>query len=148
MDLTKLKHQLLGAEIVGLTIFGEARNQSLEGKVAVGSVIRNRVKQKEDFGEYTFKDVCLAKNQFSCWFERGKNYNELERAVDIVIKGSSSQDPVLHECIFIGKGIVEGAFRDNVNGATYYRTIQLMREKPIKSVWSMEIGDHVFYKLA
>ncbi len=147
MELTKIKQQLTNPEIVGLTIFGEARNQSLDGKVGVGSVIRNRLFSKQNFGGQTYKDICLAEKQFSCWHELGDNYEELKRAVILVIDGKIFGNTILRECIFLGQGIVDNALRDNVNGALYYRTVKLFKDKPFTVKWSIEIGDHIFYQV-
>lgn len=149
MELARIKQQLTNGQLVGLTIYGEARNQSLDGKVAVGCVIRNRLWSKENFGGNTYKDICLAKNQFSCWWEGNVNSAELMRAVNAVISGLQALTPLIRECLYLGQGIVDNQIRDNVNGALYYRTIKLMQEKPVENIaWSMEIEDHVFFKLA
>ena len=47
------------------TILLEAQNQPLEGQVAVGEVIRNRMKKRGQ----TAPQVCRARKQFSCWNE-------------------------------------------------------------------------------
>lgn len=144
MDLLKYRQLLNNGQIVGLTIYGEARNQSFDGKIAVGNVIRNRLFSKENFGGNTYKDICLAKNQFSCWFEE---QDELENAIQLVINGDAYRNLILKECLYLGQGITNNQFHDNVNGATYYRTIKLMNEKPVNTLWKIELGDHVFYKL-
>ena len=45
------------------TILLEAQNQPLEGQIAVGEVIRNRMKKRGQ----TASQVCRARKQFSCW---------------------------------------------------------------------------------
>ena len=47
------------------TILLEAQNQPLEGQIAVGEVIRNRMKRRGQ----TAPQVCHARKQFSCWLE-------------------------------------------------------------------------------
>ena len=47
------------------TILLEAQNQPLEGQIAVGEVIRNRMKNRGQ----TAPQVCRARKQFSCWNE-------------------------------------------------------------------------------
>ena len=59
-------------ELVGLTLYGEARGEPIEGIVAVGCVIRNRVKF-----EGSFYAVCLKPRQFSCWNQDDPNYSVL-----------------------------------------------------------------------
>jgi len=147
MDLLKYRQLLNNGQIVGLTIYGEARNQSFDGKIAVGNVIRNRLFSRENFGGNTYKDICLAKHQFSCWFEENENRDELENAIQLVIGGNIYKNLILKECLYLGQGITDNQFHDNVNGALYYRTIKLMKEKPVDILWKIELGYHVFYKL-
>lgn len=148
MNFDELREKLTSDEAIGLTIFGEARNQSIEGKVAVGNVIRNRLRSNQNFGGKSYKDLCFAKNQFSCWWEiETNNYKELERATELVINRKSFNNSVLRECLFIGEGIANGLLRDNVNGALYYRTLNLYKEKPFTVKTSISLGDHVFYNL-
>ena len=145
-SLGRLKQLLTNGQVVGLTIYGEARNQSLDGRVAVGNVIKNRFLSTENFGGKTYKDICFAHAQFSCWHEDNENTKELMKSAEDII-ASVNSDVLVRECIYIGKGIVDNQFRDNVTGALYYRTTKLMEEKPILVMWKIEIGDHVFYKL-
>jgi cell wall hydrolase len=149
MDLNEIKRKLANDEIVGLTIFGEARNEPIEGKIAVGNVIRNRLWSRDDYGGRNYKEICLADKQFSCWFEYGgkENYDSLMRATSLVMRGQSYNNAVLRECLFLGEGICNNFIRDNVNGATYFRTVNLMKESPVKLAWSIEISNHVFYKV-
>src|SRR5688572_3742365 len=58
------------------TIILEAENQSLEGQIAVGEVIRNRAKR----GDLSHESVCLSRRQFSCWNEPGEARKRLSKA--------------------------------------------------------------------
>ena len=146
-SLGRLKQLLTNGQVVGLTIYGEARNQSIDGRVAVGNVIKNRFLSTENFGGRTYKDICFAVGQFSCWHEDNENTKELIKSADDVISIGRVMNPLVRECIYIGKGIVDNQFQDNVTGALYYRTVKLMEEKPILVMWKIEIGDHVFYRM-
>lgn len=59
--------------VVAATIFGEARGESMEVKVAVGLVIRKRVQDPRSWWGVSFKTVCLKAKQFSCWNEDDPN---------------------------------------------------------------------------
>ncbi|HSO43463.1 MAG TPA: cell wall hydrolase, partial [Rhodospirillales bacterium] len=50
------------------TIWGEARGESEEGKLAVASVIANRATRPGWWGR-DIRSVCLATAQFSCWWD-------------------------------------------------------------------------------
>lgn len=62
-------------KVVAMTLWGEARGEPVEGKMAVASVIFNRAaimarQSDKAFGESVIEEmqrVCLAPAQFSCW---------------------------------------------------------------------------------
>lgn len=68
--------KLSDAQIMALTIYGEARGESVEGQIAVGSVILERVDHRNWDGK-TIREVCLKKWQFSCFNENDPNYGKL-----------------------------------------------------------------------
>ena len=53
---------------IARTLYGEARGQNFESKVAVAWIIRNRL-ERGTWGD-TYKDVVTARLQFTCWSER------------------------------------------------------------------------------
>jgi N-acetylmuramoyl-L-alanine amidase len=141
-------HALGDVGVLALTLFGETRNQPIEGKVAVGCVVRNRVRAKTGFGG-SFSDVCLAPNQFSCWAAIGgpENYQTVMAMAQAYDRGDWN-DPIFRECQYIAVGIVGDHLRDNSGGALYYLTRELFEAKP--PLWarrlklSARIGAHVF----
>jgi N-acetylmuramoyl-L-alanine amidase len=122
--------------IFARTIYGEARGESLVGKVAVGCVIMNRVKKGGWWGD-TIEDVCLKKFQFSCWNSDDPN---LEK-----IKSVSELDPVFVECCTIAALAADELLVDRTYNATHYHT------KGIRPGWVSghesvyETGAHIFY---
>ena len=58
-----LFERLADAQLMALTIFGEAEGERFAGKLAVGFVIRNRA----ELWEKTIREVCLQENQFECF---------------------------------------------------------------------------------
>ena len=72
-----LVEKLTDDAVLGLTLWGEARSESIEGIVAVGCVIRNR--RGDTRWPDTFRGVCLQRRQFSCWRPEGgeKNYQRM-----------------------------------------------------------------------
>ena len=102
-------------DIMARTIFGEARGESHEGKLAVANVILNRFSLWDShphFGTGTIESVCLAPWQFSCWNENDPNL--------AIIKAVSFSDPVFAECLQIASDALIGGVEDNTNGATFY----------------------------
>ena len=134
-------------QIAGLTIYGEARGERIEGRVAVGCVIRNRVIA----GAYgkDYRGVCLRPWQFSCWRVEGgaANYHTVMLAAQSIRIGR--EGPALRECLWIAEGLVKNHLQDIVRGATHYMTRELWESKPPK--WAVGltpvigIGGHVFF---
>lgn len=157
----ELVEPLTDLQAVALTMYGEARGDgrdgsSLEERVAVGCVIRNRRLNGQRFGR-TFKAVCLQRAQFSCWWEFGgrENYRHMQTIVQAVTGLAAfpqlpiRESDLLMECQFLADGIVGGMLRDITHGATHYMTRHLYEKRTV--VWaqglkpSWEIGSHVFF---
>jgi N-acetylmuramoyl-L-alanine amidase len=134
--------------IVALTLYGEARNERIEGLVAVACVIRNRVNAGRFGADY--RDICLAPWQFSCWKREGGEANHaevLKAARSIALK--KLLGPALRECVWVADGAVGDILRDVTRKSTHYMTRQLWETKPPK--WAIGrtpaigIGAHVFF---
>ncbi len=125
-------------DVAARTVWGEARNQSAMGKVAVASVIRNRAAAPRWWGRGV-AGVCQKRAQFSCWLPDDPNCAKCH-AVD-------HSDPVFVECLRIMRGVLTGKMPDPTNGADHYHT------RTISPAWAegktpcATIGAHVFYRL-
>lgn len=142
----QIKAAMSDEQLVAMTIWAEARAELIEGQVAVGCVIRNRVLLPQRFGD-TWRKVCLAKWQFSCWIPQGgeQNYQMLMARCDAALKGAQ---PWPGQASWIASGVISGAVSDRVSGATHYFASWLKPEpkwavgvKPVAI-----IGVHRFYK--
>ena len=93
-------------QILALAIYGEARGEPAEGKIAVGSVIMERVDHRDWDGK-TVHEVCLKKYQFSCFNpgdpNRGKLLNLAEHWDEAMVT-----DPALNDCYTIAHGLLDG----------------------------------------
>ncbi|MGH3756111.1 MAG: cell wall hydrolase, partial [Pseudonocardiaceae bacterium] len=67
-----LPHDVKDWEVMGRTLYGEARGEPFDGLVAVAWVIRNRAESPRWWGR-DVKGVCLHPLQFSCWNETDPN---------------------------------------------------------------------------
>jgi N-acetylmuramoyl-L-alanine amidase len=107
------------------TLYGEARGETIEGKVAVANVILNRTRiaarlKKERgahnfshlFGNGTVAGACQRKWQFSCW-----NDNDPNRDKILNVKAT---DVHFAECIVVAKAAIAGCLVDNTKGSTHY----------------------------
>ncbi len=137
-------------EVLALTIIGEARGETIEGQVAVGSTIRNRM--KHDNVKYRdYSSVCLEPRQFSCWNEDDPNYSYLLGLCDKMISGQQITDPYLRQCILVAKGIIDYDIPDNVNGAKFYMTNKLLISSTPR--WALSrcdikvIGNQTFFNI-
>ena len=133
---------------LALTLWGEARGEPIDGRIAVASVIRNRLKSNR-WGD-TYREVCLWPWQFSCWKREGgeQNYHAVRTLAWRLVNGEKPEDNILRECIWIASGIAGEWIQDTVQGATHYH-VASMSPKPYWAVGKTPVcvvGPHAFYK--
>lgn len=138
----------VNTEYLGLTLFGEARGEPIEGIIGVGSVIRNRV-QLRFMNAKSYSDVCRAHEQFSCWNTNDLNYPVLMSYKDMIDTGQVVNDIFFRQCLFIANGIINWDLRDNTRGATHYVSTTLYHSQTAP-LWvstakkMIELGNHTF----
>jgi len=141
-----------------LTIDGEARGESQEGRLAVAYSILNRCKARKWWGknggdpgehqDHSIGAVCLKPSQFSCWNFSDPNRKKLEAmyreglAKNMANKGFRASLKALIDA-------VDGFEKDPALGATHYVTMRLHETVP--PAWSIgkefiQIGNHRFFK--
>jgi N-acetylmuramoyl-L-alanine amidase len=131
---------------VALTIRAEAEGEPVEGRIAVGCVIRNRVKDPGWWGD-SYTTVCLKPKQFSCWNEStvDRNHLRLMALKGRVERGDVILDPLWDECLWIADGVIGNRVGDNTHGATHYHTTA------VSPIWAQQarktatIGAHNFF---
>jgi len=141
-------------QLLGLCIDREARGEPTAGRIAVGSVVLNRVKFGQEHKKWgslygdSIKSVILAKGQFSWTIPNPLDPNYLgaiEIAQDFprAIRSPEYGEWLL-ACYDIAMMMIEGAIRPNTS-ALYYH------EQSIKPAWAKGkrpmavIGRHFFY---
>lgn len=67
---------LSDAQLLALTIYGEARGETVDGQIAVGTIVLERVEHGGWYGS-NIHEVCLKKYQFSCFNEFDKGYGKI-----------------------------------------------------------------------
>jgi hypothetical protein len=146
--------KLSDEQVLALTIWGESRGESIEGRIAVANVVMNRVlAQRPEFG-HSIREVCLKPWQFSCWLPEGGlgNYNR----VMATAQGLLLQPPVigalLKESLWIADGAMHAQFGDNTFGASHYVTQVMYATNPpswmAKAHLTARIGTQVYVRLA
>lgn len=142
--------------ILGLTLYGEARGEPIEGIIAVGCVIRNRVQadlgndKKPDWWGETYTGVCLAHQQFSCWNVNVPDANhQALMTVAAALKAHEPMSASFEQCAWCALGISRGAILDNSKSANHFHAVG-MKPRP---KWAqayvpvLQRGSHVFYRL-
>ena len=100
-----MNHNLMDIDTLARTLYGEARGESRQGKIAVACVVLNRVKRKKmcgwrDINGYrvaTVAATCLKPWQFSCW-----NKNDPNRKIIIQV---TDANPKFAECLDIAQKV-------------------------------------------
>jgi hypothetical protein len=129
-------------QIMALTIYGEARGESREGRIAVGSVILERLRRGGWFGK-SLRDVCLRPWQFSCFLPNDPNFLTLKTiAADFV--GACKRDTALRDCFDVADGLMVGTILPNVD-ATHYVTVETTAPWASDMKQVAVIGGHKFF---
>lgn len=128
--------------LLALCIYGEARGETPEGKIAVGSVIMERVKRNGWFGK-GIHGVILKPYQFSCFLTNDPNYPKLRHIAEQWDE-EMTQSAVLNDCYGIADGLIEGRIEPNIE-ATHYKTLNCHASWAAKMVIVGTIGNHSFY---
>lgn len=142
--MNQILENLSNAEILALTIIGEARGEPIEGQVAVGCVIRNRCLTYKK----SYHDICLEPYQFSCWNETDPNRVILDELAKYLING---QHISYRQCLWVASGIENFSINDNTAGATYYLTTRFFTDNRPK--WAKDarnqttLGKQTFFSL-
>jgi len=131
---------------IALTLWGEARGELTEGRLAVASVLRNRLKSGR-WGT-TYQAVCTAPKQFSCWNADDPNLPVLkDKIAEIAGNGEPAFDRTLLECYWIADGLLSGALLPQVGSATHYYSDTLSKPPAWASTGHLveHIGHHLFF---
>lgn len=132
---------------MALTIYGEARGESYDGKVAVGSVILERVDHRKWDGD-TIHEVCLMPYQFSCYLPGDPNFHALRLiAQDWETKAMRSM--AMSECYQIATGLIDGIIPRTpeiaANHCCQYKTKKASAAWAKKMKVILTVSQHEFY---
>lgn len=107
-------------ETLARTLYGEARGENRQGKIAVACIVLNRIKRKKmcgwrDINGYkvaTIAATCLKPWQFSCW---NKNDPNRKKIINVTL-----DDKKFAECYEIAQAACDDLLEDITKGATHY----------------------------
>jgi N-acetylmuramoyl-L-alanine amidase len=130
--------KLSDTDLLARFIWNEAREERLQGKLAVAHVVMNRVKAPEYYGgsirDVILKDHDLTGHRGSVW--------SLAQAP----KGAST-DREFALCKAIAGLATRGLLNnDPTDGATHFHNIHSKPDWASKLVFQRQIGTHVFYR--
>jgi len=126
-------------------IIGESAGESVVGKMAVGCVVRNRVRDPR--WPNTIVGVAFQRLQFSC-------FNHISREDDLAILDMEKfviekpDQMYWRESDFVAAGIINDCFADMTKGANHYFATYIAEPSWAKGkVPTVRIGRHLFYRL-
>jgi len=127
-------------DTLGRTMFGEARNQGVDGLTAIANVVMNRIALPDHphFGHGDVVACCLAPWQFSC-----HNENDPNRAL---LESVDASDPIFAQCLDIAAQAVAGDLADLTDGATFYKVVGTHADWAEGQTPCKVIGRHEFYR--
>lgn len=124
------------------TLAGETRGETIEGKVAVAHVIRNRAIDKR--WPDTIHEVCKQPWQFSCWNPKDPNC----KMIDALEVNDLARYAWLRECFAVALGVASGIIPDPTGGANHYFNPKVVNPDWAKGKPTIyKEGNHVFLKL-
>lgn len=130
-------------KIMALTIYAESRGESRQGKIAVGSVILERVDHRSWDGD-TIQEVCLWPLQFSCYNPADPNRPMLKN-----ISGTWEEEIIknktLQECLEISQGLISGYIERYPKALDYFNPSVCQPAWEKEKTFVAEIGHHKFF---
>lgn len=119
----------------------------MEGRIAVGSVVLNRVELSKWDGE-TIHEVIMCPSQFS-WLNskppQKRTDSQYERCVEIAKDWVERDNPGLDICLDIAEGMLDGKIKRNVSSVNYH-ALSVHPKWADKMVLERIIGNHKFYR--
>lgn len=120
---------------LALNVYHEARNQPLEGQLAVAHVTLNR--QEDSLGSASICDVVFRGRHFSWTADPAKR------------RVRSAREPTAWETAQrVARMAVEDRNADPVEGSTFFHAVWVQPDWAAAFIRVRQIGDHVFYTRA
>lgn len=128
--------------LLAMLLFGEARGQDNNCRLAVANIVRNRVLAGR-YGGNTWPGVILQPKQFSCFNPQDVNRPKLLKPLDW------AKPEVWGECLDIAQTILYGTAHDNTKRSTHYHDKSMDFRPPFWAkvyTHTLDIGDLRFYR--
>lgn len=147
-ELRDAVRRLPARSVLGLTVDAEARGEPVEGQNAVAWVIKNRAARRRQ----TVQQVCLAKWQFSCWWEDSANSRRLFDRAERMLAGQILPDAKWLDLLQRCHQVLVGSIPDPTGGADHYLLTTLRESADNAPSWAQgmpvvaTIGRHTFLR--
>ena len=140
--LLKNLYSFSESTLLALTLVGETFNQAIEGQIAVGNVIKNRVK----YWRKSYQDIILQQNdsgifQFTCWMDKGEWLFNIWKGVSIL---NEYEREVLRQIFYVAEGVCGNRILSNVKRSDHYHTNWIRPWWGMKMKKIVTIGEHTF----
>lgn len=130
--------KLSDVELLAYFIWSETRGEQVEGKLAVGHVVLNRVEARSHFGS-TIREVVLRSGHF-----RSFKGNDSDSALSTELP---SGDIEFALCKAIAELATRGHLKnDPTGGATHFHRLNAKPPWASALTYLRQIGNHVFYR--
>lgn len=135
------------------TIWGEARGESYEGKLAIGHVVLNRLQKPgwwsrqsaADVPADTIAAVCIEPLQFSCWNAGDLNSIDVRRLAAASFQFNKLGDYDYRVCLRAALETVDAPGNDPTLGSTNYHASGSLPPWAVRKAPAAVIGRHMFY---
>jgi N-acetylmuramoyl-L-alanine amidase len=125
-------------ELLACFIWGEARGEKVEGKLAIVHVVLNRVKARSYYGG-TIREVILKPGHVTCFKENDQNLAQILKL--------PSGDREFALCKAIAELATRGHLKnDPTGGATHFHRLNSKPPWAPKLTYLRQIGNHRFYR--
>lgn len=138
--------QMSPVQLLALAVYGEARGEPLEGRIAVASVILLRQKT----GKWgNVKGVILSPWQFSCFNPSDIQYNRLRQIAYNLKKEQYNKPLALEEAFILARSMMDGYTKKHKtieqNFVLHFKTSAVNPKWASKMRKVTVIGNHEFY---
>lgn len=124
-------------DLVARTLYGEARREPPETRVAIAEVVYNRAIQRSPRFGLSVEAVCRQPDQFSCW-----NPGDPNRGRTLSI---SLCDPEIADCVTIARDLVAGRVGGLTLGADHFHHRRVSPYYSRQHAPCAQIGNYVFF---
>ena len=129
----------LDIDLFARVLYGEARGEPDEGKIAIANVVMNRVNNPCWWGKDLYS-VLKKPYQFSCLNDNDPNLP--------IIMSVTEDNPVFDRCLDIAKQAFSNKLPDITKGANSYYAKSIAAPKwTVGLTPTAEIGNHIFYNM-